>query len=39
MTLTDFQPKYSIEKGLQTTCEWFAESANLKKYKLNIYNV
>ncbi len=37
--ITDFEPKYSIENGLRETCDWFAQSANLKKYKSNIYNV
>ncbi len=37
--ITDFEPKYSIEDGLRETCDWFAQSANLKKYKSNIYNV
>lgn len=37
--LTDFEPQYDIEKGLKETCEWFANSENLKKYKANIYNL
>ncbi len=37
--LTGFQPKYSIEKGLEKTIEWFSSKDNLKKYKTDIYNV
>ncbi|MBM3436246.1 MAG: SDR family NAD(P)-dependent oxidoreductase [Bacteroidetes bacterium] len=37
--LTGFKPEYSIEKGLQETIEWFTRSANLMKYKADIYNV
>jgi len=37
--LTGFEPKYSIEKGLEKTIEWFLQEDNLKKYKANIYNV
>jgi len=38
-SLTDFTPKYSIEKGLKETISWFTKSENLKKYKTDIYNV
>ena len=37
--LTDFEPKYNIEKGLKETIEWFSQKENLKKYKTGIYNV
>jgi NAD dependent epimerase/dehydratase len=37
--LTGFMPEYSIEKGLETSCEWYLKPENLKKYKANIYNV
>jgi NAD dependent epimerase/dehydratase len=37
--LTGFQSQYTIEKGLEETCEWFTKPENLKKYKTNIYNV
>ena len=37
--LTDFQPQYNIEKGLEVTCEWFQNKANRAKYKTEIYNV
>lgn len=38
-TLTDWKPNYSIEKGLEQTCEWFKNPKNLKKYKPTIYNL
>jgi len=38
-SLTDFSPKYSIEKGLEETINWFTKPENLKKYKTDIYNV
>lgn len=37
--LTDFVPKFSLRKGLKHTIDWFLNSDNLKKYKVNIYNV
>lgn len=37
--LTGFEPQFDIRKGLQITCDWFAKSGNLRKYKANIYNV
>lgn len=37
--LTNFTPKYSLEKGLHETINWFLDKNNLKKYKANIYNV
>ena len=37
--LTGFEPKYSIEKGLEETVKWFLNKENLNKYKTNIYNV
>jgi NAD dependent epimerase/dehydratase len=37
--LTGFEPKFNIRKGLEITCDWFATSGNLSKYKANIYNV
>lgn len=37
--LTGFKPKYTLEKGLHTTIEWFLNPENLSKYKANIYNV
>jgi NAD dependent epimerase/dehydratase len=37
--LTNFQPQYTIRKGLEETCEWFKNPENLKKYKTTIYNL
>ena len=37
--LTDFEPQYSLEEGLKETIEWFSNPENLKKYKIDIYNV
>ena len=37
--LTGFESKYTIEAGLRETVEWFVSSDNLKKYKVDIYNV
>ncbi len=37
--LTGFEPRFSIEKGLEVTCNWFLLPENLKKYKADIYNV
>lgn len=36
--LTGWQPKVSLEEGLQKTIEWFCRNNNLKNYKPNIYN-
>ncbi|MGE5495718.1 MAG: NAD-dependent 4,6-dehydratase LegB [Burkholderiales bacterium] len=37
--LTGFKPDYSIDEGLKETIKWFSDKNNLKKYKVNIYNV
>jgi len=37
--LTGWKPNYTIEQGLQETCDWFIRSDNLKKYKSGIYNL
>ena len=37
--LTDFQPEYSLRRGLEETVKWFSNPENLKKYKADIYNV
>lgn len=37
--LTGFEPKYLIRDGLKKTIDWFTTSQNLRKYKMNIYNV
>jgi NAD dependent epimerase/dehydratase len=36
---TDWEPKYSLEEGLEKTINWFSESRNLVKYKSDQYNV
>lgn len=37
--LTGFTPRYSFEDGLKETIEWFLNPENLKRYKVDIYNV
>ncbi len=37
--LTDWTQKYSLEKGLKETIEWFSKKENLAKYKAGIYNL
>jgi len=37
--LTGWKPQFTIEQGLQETCEWFKNGENLKKYKTGIYNI
>jgi NAD dependent epimerase/dehydratase len=37
--LTGFEPEYTLQQGLSETIEWFQNSENLKKYKIDIYNV
>jgi nucleoside-diphosphate-sugar epimerase len=36
---TGFQPSVSLRDGLRTTIQWFADEANLRKYRTDIYNV
>ncbi len=36
--LTGWEPKVSLEEGLQRTIEWFCRDNNLKNYKPTIYN-
>lgn len=38
-SLTNWQPKCSIEQGLKETVEWFTKPENLVKYKAGIYNL
>ena len=42
-TLLGWEPKYSglegLRLGLQKTIDWFINKENLKKYKINIYNI
>jgi len=35
---TTWNPKYTLEKGLTETIEWFRDSSNLSKYKYRQYN-
>lgn len=37
--LTGFTPKTNLRQGLEKTIEWFTDPANLKQYKVDIYNV
>ncbi len=37
--LTGFKPSLSLKDGLKKTIEWFKKEENLKKYKVDIYNV
>lgn len=37
--LTGFKPSFSIEDGLEKTIEWFSKDENLKRYKVDLYNV
>lgn len=37
-SLTGWQPRHTLEEGLQKTIEWFASGNNLSQYKPNIYN-
>jgi NAD dependent epimerase/dehydratase len=37
--LTGFKPIINIEDGLKKTIDWFVNKENLKKYKVDIYNV
>ena len=37
--LTGFKPENNIEQGLTKTIDWFKNLENLKKYKVNIYNI
>jgi NAD dependent epimerase/dehydratase len=37
--LTGFSPQFPIRDGLSATIKWFTAPENLKKYKVDIYNV
>ena len=37
--LTNWKQKYSLDKGLKETIDWFGKKENLIKYKARIYNV
>lgn len=36
---TGYKPAYSFEDGLRETVDWFSNPDNLKRYKVEIYNV
>ncbi|MEQ9008424.1 MAG: GDP-mannose 4,6-dehydratase, partial [Ekhidna sp.] len=36
---TDWEPSYSLEKGISKTIDWFSDETNLSRYKTDIYNV
>ena len=36
---TDWQPRYTLDEGLQETIDWFRNPQNLNQYKAHIYNV
>ncbi|MDH5716991.1 MAG: NAD-dependent 4,6-dehydratase LegB [Spirochaetia bacterium] len=38
-TLTNWQPKTTLDEGLKITIDWFQDKKNLKQYKADIYNV
>jgi dTDP-glucose 4,6-dehydratase len=37
--ITGFKPQTTLREGLEKTIEWFADPANLQRYKTEIYNV
>lgn len=37
--ITGFKPRTTLREGLRKTIEWFADPANLKRYKIEAYNV
>jgi NAD dependent epimerase/dehydratase len=37
--LTGFEAKYTLNSGLEISCEWYTNPANLNKFKARIYNV
>lgn len=37
--LTNWEPLFNLDQGLQETIKWFSDPANLSRYKHNIYNV
>lgn len=38
-SLTGWEPEWSLERGLESTIEWFKNPANLAAYKSDIYNI
>ena len=39
LKFTNWNQKYSFEKGIDETIEWFSKKENLENYKSDIYNV
>lgn len=39
MSLTDWRPMTSLEKGLRLTIDWFREPLNYSRYKADVYNI
>jgi NAD dependent epimerase/dehydratase len=37
-SLTDWEPRWTLEAGLRSTIDWFVQPSNLAKYKSDIYN-
>lgn len=37
--IAGFKPQTTLRQGLEKTIEWFADPANLKRFKTDIYNV
>ena len=37
--LTGWLPAYTLKQGIRETIEWFRDEENLRRYKLDIYNV
>lgn len=39
MKLTPWRKKYTLERGLLETIEWFGDRGNLSRYKNDVYNI
>ncbi len=39
MSLTNWEPAYTLKSGLKETILWFSKSENLQQYKSDIYNL
>jgi len=37
--LTNWRPKYSLDRGIRETIKWFLNKENIKRYKVDTYNV
>jgi NAD dependent epimerase/dehydratase len=38
-SMTNWQPEYSLERGIEETIAWFKQAENLNRYKAHLYNV